>query len=487
MTVTDERAERAERDATLRRTGRAVLALAVSELVGKVATFVLFLSLARILGVEEFGVLSFGFGLGLLLNVFTSLGLDARLVQLGSVHPERLDHCYGALVAIRLVLASVVALATTVILFLTIDGVDAVVVALLVISCQLEPFIDVSRAVCGARQRQEFPALVLVLQRLATLVLSVGLLLVTRDAVWAAVGYLLATTVGVACMHLATRRIGVRMRFRGSRPEVRLMLQAVPVMGLGAIATSGMFRLDAALIGVMLGTTAVGVYSTGYRIFETSLFVSWTLSRALVPVIASRPHDTEHVRSWTQRAMVVMVALYAPYCVVLALRGDDLVELLFGAEFRHGGLMLALAATPLLFGISHLCSSVLLAIRPDPVVLVSSVLGLVVNLALNLALITTVGITGAAWATTVAFGLEGVVLMIVLQRRVGRPWAARSLLGVASGCAAVIVVCLAVSPVGLAVVAAVCAYLAIVGLVTRIADPALVDELSSLRPSVAAR
>lgn len=477
-----------DRDDSLRRAGSAVVTLAASELLGKIATFLTFLVLARVLGVQEFGVLSFGLSLGLLLGVVSSLGLDARLVQLCSARPELIDRCYGALLAIRLVLSVAVLVPTTLVLFATMTVPHAAAVWLLVTSCLLETFSDASRAVCGARQQQQFAALVLVVQRFSALGLSAGALVLTRSAWCASLGYLLATAIGVAGMHVAARRVGARPRWRGIRPETRLILVAAPVMGLDEIASMGLFRIDAALIGILMSTSAVGVYGANYRIFETVLFVSWTLSRAFVPVIAARAHDLEHVRSWAQRSLTVICAIYLPYGALLALRGDDLVDLMFGAEYVHPGLFLALAAAPLLFGVNHLCGSVLLARRPYPVVLVASVVGLVVNIGLNLWLIPRSGITAAAAASSITFAIEAVIVLVPLTRLVGNIVSFAALVPILVATAAAGVVAAEVPSLGLALAGAVLVHLAVWGTLSRALDPAGFAQFRGLlrsRPALA--
>jgi len=420
-------------DATLRRTGSTVAVLAASELLGKVATFVMFLLLARVLGLAEFGVLSLGFGLGLLLAVLSSSGLDARLVQLGSAHPELLDRCYGALVGFRAVLSVAIVAVTAPVLLVTMPLTEAVTVGLVVVACLVDTFSDASRGCCGARQEQHRSAVVLVAQRFLTLALVASALALEPRADLAALAYLAGTAGGALAMHLAARRAGARLRFRGSRPQVHQLLQALPVLGLHAFASMGLFRIDTALVGVMLGTTAVGVYAANYRIFETVTFVTWTLTRGIVPVVASRPDDREHVRRWAQISMLAMLTAYLPYGVLMALRGDDIVTALLGAEYADPGLLVALALAPAFFGIGHQCASLLLALRPDPVVLMASVTALVVNIGLNLVLIPRWELMGAAIATTVSFAAQAVMLMVVVHRRIGAVVPPRRLLGLAVG------------------------------------------------------
>ncbi|MDQ6525675.1 oligosaccharide flippase family protein [Nocardioides sp. LHD-245] len=480
----------AEQADTLRRTGATVLALGASELLGKVATFLTVLVMARLLGVADFGLLSFGLSLGLLLSVLPGLGLDARVIQLGSARPELLDRCYGALVAIRVVVSGVVLTLTGVVLFATMTPHQAVVVALLVASCLLDTVTDASRAACAARRRQQLSALVLVLQRFSVLVLCAGMLLATRSAVDGAVGYLLGTAIGVLGMQVAAHRAGARPRVRGSGAEARLVLRAAPVTGLGDIAAMGVFRIDAALIGVLLGTTAVGIYGAGYRVFESILFVSWTLSRAFVPLIASRPDDRRHVGEWAERGLVLACAVYLPYGVVIALRGDDLVALLFGEQYVHPGVLLGLAAAPLLFGVTHVCASVLLALRPDPVVLVAGVLALAVNVAMNLLLVPRWGITAAAVATTTAFLVESVVLGIALSRITGRFCRLRPLAALVPGALVAGIVVELVDPVALAVPAGAVAFLAVWAAAARVVDPVLFGNVMAFlrnRPRGAGR
>ncbi|MFL5844173.1 MAG: polysaccharide biosynthesis C-terminal domain-containing protein [Solirubrobacteraceae bacterium] len=212
--------------------------------------------------------------------------------------------------------------------------------------------------------------------------------------------------------------------------------------------------------------------------FESVLFVSWTLSRGFAPVIASRPHDTEHVRLWARRGLLVACAVYLPYGVVFALRGDDLVALLFGADYVDHGVLLGLAAAPLLFGIMHLAASVLLALRPDPVVLWASIVALVVNVGTNLWLIPVWGLAAAAFATSFAFLMQAIVLMVALTRITGNIVSVRAMTVVvaATTCAGVVAELVGPTLPALAVSAVV--FLAALAVGGRWAEPAGYAELT---------
>lgn len=470
-----------------RRTAQTALSLAASEILGKIASLVVFVVCARVLGLEEFGVYSFGLGVGLLLAVLPSMGLDARLVQLASAEPRCVHACLGALLLIRATVFAAVIGPVVVVLALVTPGANHfAAVLMLVVASLLDTFSDAFRAACGARQRQHRTAVVLVVQRVLGLVLVVGLLTLHAQVWAAALAYLGSVVFGLAGMADAARRAGAVPVLRGTGREVRRLLAAARVMGLEAVATMGLFRIDTVLIGALLGPAAVGAYSAAYRLLEAVLFVSWTISRAYVPVIASHATNRLQVRHWARRCSLAVVALYLPYGVALLLRGDEILALLFGAEFVTPLLMLSIAAAPLMFGVAHLAASVLLALRPDPVVLRASVVALVLNVGLNLVLIPWWGIVGAGAATTAAFVVQAWILLRTLRAEVGLVFEFRrvgvvGLASVAAGLAMTVP-----APPLLSIAAGAVTYVVSWIAISWVVDPSAVSELRSVLPYPAA-
>ncbi|GAB4003846.1 oligosaccharide flippase family protein [Nocardioides ultimimeridianus] len=466
----------------VRRTTLAAIALGLSEILGKIATFLVFLFAARLLGIAEFGVFSWGLSLGMLLMMIPSFGLDARVLQLGSLHPERIDRLYGALVGIRLIAFGVV-LALTAVVTLVNSGPSAetLVVLSLVAACLLDPLNDACRSACGALQRQEAPAVVMVAQRFLTLALCIGPMAATGKLWCGALGYLIGVIIGNIGMFVAAGRAGARPRWRGSLADARDILRAAPVLGMEAMSTMGLFRIDAAIIALMVGTSAVGVYNASYRIFETVLFVSWSMSRAFMPIIAARPADARHVGTWTQRWLVVVVTLYLPYGTVLAVRGDDLVGALYGDAYVTPGLMASLAFAPVLFGMAHLAGTVLVARRPDPLVVIASLAALAVNVGLDVVLLPRIGIVGAGVATSLAFVLQAAILLGAVLRFTGPLGLGRRLGVVLGACGVAAVALRGIGPLLPSLVAGGLAYLGAWLVLCTIIDPALLRELREMR------
>lgn len=468
--------------ATSNATTRTALTLAVAEVLGKVATLVIFVVSARLLGVSEFGVFSYGLGLGLLVAVVPSLGLDARVVQLGSTNRQGLPGLLAACLWLRAGLSAVVlATACVVTMLASSSPAHRLTLIALVTAGLVETFSDAFRAACGAVRQQRPTALVLVAQRFLALGLVIGGLVTWPGVAVAAVGYLVSTVAGVVGMALVARRAGV-VPGGATRSHLRSLLSAVPVTGVGAIVSMALFRIDTVLVGLLLGSAAVGVYAVGYRLLETVLFVSWSISRAFVPHLAAEVDQPARMRFWGKLASTLVLSVYVPYGMVLAVSGERIVALLFGADYANRNVVLWLAAAPLLFGVAHLASSVLLARRPDPVVLVAGVSALAVNLVANGVLIPRWGIAGAACATTVSFFVLAAVNLRGVRRRIGSIFDALSVTLVVV--AALVAAVPLLSPLSLLVSLPVAA-LSYAGawwvLMSRF-QPAVVDQLGGRRP-----
>lgn len=454
-----------------RRMARAVVALSAAEVLGKVASLVTFTLIARALGVAAFGLFSFGLGLGVLLASISSLGLDDRLIQLGGSEPRRLQQLLGALLMLRFALSATVLGVVVLVMMLRPAPVSWPVICL-VAGSLVDTVTDAFRAACASRHSQEGPAFVLVLQRFIAVTL-VGVVLLSGEGLLAvSAAYLSASCVGAAAMSVAARRAGSRPSWlQVTREHIFDHLRAVPVNGANELASMALFRIDTLLLAAIAGVVAVGHYNAAYRLLETVLFVSWSLSRVLSPSFASAKIDMVSFAATIRMGYALIFALYLPYCAVLLVRGDQLVGVVFGTQFEQAHLVAWLAITPLVFGIAHLSGSALLSRRPDPIVLVASVAALVMNIALNLILIPRWGATGAAAATSASYLVQMAINCGGLRRRVPDATFDRGVL-VAVGCAVLMgIVMLAPCPALVAVPVGALVYLLALDRVSRRFDP----------------
>ncbi len=418
------------------RTARSIVLLTAAEVAGKLGTLAMVIGAARMLPLADFGVFSVALGLGALAAVLPSWGLDTVLIQRGARDPATLAGLLGTLLVLRSVVGTVLVagLATGAALLGTPAGVT-VAAGAVVVAALVETATDAYRSVAVAREATGTVAGVQLAQRTATAALTLLALAVWGNLLALGLAYLVGTLLGTVGMAVGAARLGVRPGWRQvrRRPTGRLLRTSWPA-GVHAVGSMALFRIDAVLLAALAGAATAGTYAAAYRLLETVLFVSWTVSRAVFPAMAAAT-DPRRVRRVAEAGLVVLTTVFLPYAVLLWCRGPELLRLLYGPDLarQSAPALFWLAPAALLFGAGYLAGLVVVAGGPSPRLLGGSLGALAVNVGLNLLLIPRYGAVGAAVSTSVSYAAQAVLLYPAVRRQVGRPALVRPLLPAVAG------------------------------------------------------
>lgn len=464
------------------RTAKGVAALATGDVLGKIATLAYVVVAARALGPVDFGVFGFALALGTLGAMIPAWGFDLVVVQEGSADRSRLPTLLAELLAARTMTTIPVAAMLIAVELVRRGGETGLASALVMTACFVDTYADAYRAAAAVHEAQPRSAAVLVLQRVTTALTVVGSVTMGWGLLGVATCVLAGSVVGLIAMVIVVSRLGIRADIRGLTAKgVRTLISRSHIVGFSAVISALMFRINTVLLGFLASDAAVGAYSAAYRILETVLFVAWATSGAVFPVVARDP-QAWRIRRGFERGLVVLTAVFLPYAVVLLLRGDDLLVLLYGEAFTSAGtpILQWLAFAPLLFGVAYLANYALIAPGPNKQILVGGLVALAVNVALNFALIPSLQGVGAAIATTMSYAIEAVVLGIYLVRAIGVPLRIRAVAASAVGTVVVLGVLVAPLPFIPALLVAGAAYCVAWWIVARLLDPEQIDVLRGL-------
>ncbi|SRR6266511_2369867 len=407
-----------------RRAARNAAAVAVAEVAGKVATLAYTVAAARTLGPSDFGLFAYAVSFSMLVATLPSWGFDPLLVQRGSAEPKRLPALLSETLAWRTAISVPVFVAAGIAGVALRPGARSTATLLLVLAASMvDVYGDAGRSAAAARQRQVGVSLALVAQRLVTACLAIGALVAGFGLVGLAVSYLAGSLVGLVAVTRTIRGLGVRLTTRGvTRQGLLLTGKLSLAIGVDAVLSLALFRIDQVMLAVMKGNEATGIYAASYRLLETVLFLSWAVSRAVLPSMAASS-DPARVRRGLEQGVAALAILYVPFGVGLWVEARPVLHLLYGADYAAAGTAAArwLAASPILFAVAYLGSYGLLARNRRWRIVVSTVAATAFNVGLNLVLIPHLAGTGAAIATTTAYGLEAAVTLVLLVPDIG--WA----------------------------------------------------------------
>jgi O-antigen/teichoic acid export membrane protein/Mrp family chromosome partitioning ATPase len=274
----------------------------------------------------------------------------------------------------------------------------------------------------GYRTMKPFALIGLIFEPVARLLLA-GALLLAGMGLRGVMLALLVSNLGAAVLAaLALRRVMGPQTAPPTYAPSRLFSFSAVSWSAG-LASTALIWADILLLGLLGNSAQVGVYTVATRLVQLATFVMLPINAAFAPRIAdldARGH-TESLRHTYQLAESWIVRLSLPGFVLLMVFPADLLAL-FGRGFAVGAAVtMILAVGKFVDAATGPCGLMLnMSGRPGLNVL-DNLVGLVLNVVLNLLLIPRFGIVGSAVAWAVS-------LCLVNGARVVQVWMAMRML-----------------------------------------------------------
>jgi O-antigen/teichoic acid export membrane protein len=165
-------------------------------------------------------------------------------------------------------------------------------------------------------------------------------------------------------------------------------------------------NMDTFILRLFVGPAMVGVYELVWRLTGVFSHVSQALEMTLFPEISGRNSDDGNVKELIGKGIGYGVLSIVPGVVGGLVVGRELLTF-FGPTYRAGYLTLvALLVARLLMGVFDVFSSYYRGVDRPEIMFRGTLLFAIINVALNLVLVSIYGIVGAAVATGIAFAIS---------------------------------------------------------------------------------
>lgn len=362
---------------------------------------------ARYLGPEGYGLLSFAGSYVMLFSALALFGLESLVVRELVTHPEERGSILGTGCLIRLITGACSYILALVFLLLTRpdDTVMLLMVAILGSSLLFQA-LDLTDLWFQSRVASRFSVmarssafLLSAFAKLAMVISGASLTAITiataSEALFAALTLLLA-------YRISGERIS-HWRW-SSRWFKRLWSDSIPLV-LSGIVLMIYLRIDQVMLGAMASAAEVGQYAAAVRISEIWYFVPAAIVSSIFPgLVQLRSSDTELFRVKLQRLYNLMAFLGYAIALPVTLLAPWLVKLLFGVAYQPAAPLLAVLIWAGLFAnLTVVRNAHFIAQEWGKALLFSTSLGALVNVVLNLLLIQRFGAMGAAISTCVSY------------------------------------------------------------------------------------
>jgi O-antigen/teichoic acid export membrane protein len=372
---------------------------------GRVAVLIFMVLAAQRLGPAEFGTYGFIVAYLAFFRLVGNLGLTpilSRELARGDRDAQR--RIAGTALTLKLGLAAIaIAGAVGVIAIASHD--QELVAATAIASIGLVGVVgELYAAFLQAKNRLQLVALAETIQLFVWAIVGAALVL----AGWGLTGVVIALVAGnLAQLALLAAAGSRRLPLRPALDPVLargLLRQALPLAVMAAFSVV-LLRVDVLLLFALRSKEEVGLYTAAVRIAEPVLVLSTAFTASVYPRLSRWYVDDRAMFERVRRlGAKYLLAVIVPVVVAGVLLSEDLVGFLYGPAYATAARPFAILLVAELFLFLEIFNTyVLIASDRQSLASAFTIVGGVVNVALNLALIQTLGIEGAAIASLVSY------------------------------------------------------------------------------------
>ncbi|HEX7408166.1 MAG TPA: oligosaccharide flippase family protein [Candidatus Binatia bacterium] len=252
----------------------------------------------------------------------------------------------------------------------------------------------------------------------AVLVLVVGLRVALRlDLFSSVLVYTIVTTVVVGALVIGTRRLvpfGLWLDRRLLKRQMRFGMKSYTQI----LATHLLFRIDVYMVAYFLNPAQTAFYSLALHFTEMILEIPQAVGWVIYPRLASLSKDEVHrLTAQACRRTVLLTGLGG--LVVIAF-GPLMVPLWYGKAFAAASKPLAFATLGMvMMSVFTILTRDFTSRNNQGVNIRAGTAALVTNVILNVFMIPTLGISGAALATSISYSLAAIMVMVAYRRESG--------------------------------------------------------------------
>ena len=372
--------------------------------------------MARALGPVKFGQFNYALAFVALFSAVSNLGLDGVVVRNLVNAPEAVNQTLGSALLLKLAgsVAAIILCMGSVVLVNPGDSGIHVLVAVISLGLLFQSFdvIDLwfqSRVVSKYAVIARLPSfLVFTAARISLILTALSLTMFA----WAQTLEILFSAIGLLVVY---RHLGGHVADWRPRYDMALALisECWPLI-FSSLSVMLYMKVDIVMLGKISGDRSVGIYSAATRLSEGFYFIPMIIASSVAPMLLrARARSPEQYMEGLFRLYILMVRMSLAIAVPLAVVSPLLIGLLFGGDFSEASAVLRVhiwAAIAVFLGVAS--SQFLVNEGLQKLSLCRTLIGLVINIVLNLFLIPYFGAVGAAIATLISYFIATFSIMI---------------------------------------------------------------------------
>jgi len=371
-------------------------------------SFVVTIFVVRYLGPKDFGLYSYALSFFWLFASLSTFGLEAITTREIVKHPDTKDEINGTIFFLRLAgsLAAIILIAAT--LFLTGEETyTAILILILSGSFLFQSFSAIEYYFRGI-VKAKYNAYALSASVILSSALKVMFILLKAPLiyfVYAVVFEYAVLAFGLIAVYHHNKLSIFNWKY--SKTLASSLLKDSWPLALSGIVVMIYVRIDQIMIKHMMSEEAVGYYSAAVRLCEAWYFIPVTLCNSIFPAIVNAKNvNTEFYNNRMQKLYDLLTWLAIGIAIPVTIFSNQIIQLLFGNEFSSASPILTIyiwAGVAVFLGVAS--SQYLINENLTKLSFSRNLVGMILNVGLNLILIPKYGIIGSAVATLISYSI----------------------------------------------------------------------------------
>lgn len=366
--------------------------------------------IARYLGPEDFGVLSYAESFTYLFTAIAALGLDQIVVKELVKSQSKLDAILGTTFILRAI--GFIVMFSLILFSLTfLDNSDATkdLIVIISLSVAMQSF----KGIDFYFQSKVLSKYVTIANSVAVGIISlVKIAIIISSSPLIYFGYAVVLewfliSVGYIIAYSSVKLSIFRWKFQFDIAK-ELLSKSWPLI-IGSIAAALYMKIDQVMIKEILDERAVGIYSVSVRLTSVWIFVTVAITQSVFPsLVRAYKEDVEVFYYRLQKLYDVLLKIAFLVCCLYVLFAQYFVPMLFGESYSESTSILIIYIWSVIFVfLSNASWSFYINEGLEKFSSVRLIIGAVLNILINIYFIEWYGLKGAAFATLISYAVSG--------------------------------------------------------------------------------
>lgn len=218
-------------------------------------------------------------------------------------------------------------------------------------------------------------------------------------------------------------KVGERIQtWRFNRARVVPLLRESWPLAFAFVSISIYSKINGIMLGQMLGDSAAGIFGEADRLSSLWYFIPGAIASSMYPVLV-QTRETASQTKYTQIVQIFLdVLVLISYSIIIPvfIFSPVVITVLYGAAFTESGEVLMVLIWALIFiSLKQGMDYWLMVEKRTKYTVICTILGIGINIILNLWLIPIYGVKGVGWSTV--FALAGATYLTALMIPTIRP------------------------------------------------------------------